>query len=207
MNKIELEDILLNSYIKKKDLIKICNNYKLSINGSKYILLNNICKYFTSMNRNDIENQYECYQYINDFFKNNPRLNILDCIKCFDYKKNKIGNCKYEHDDMKILYRDHYEILVNGNIINIYKYSDRFYLNQITGTKNINILHLMTNIEEQIFNKFNKHSDNTIIVIKSKSEIWMKEYNCRWIGGIIRYRPFYEKHSYSILEKKLIKIK
>jgi hypothetical protein len=50
-----------------------------------------------------IGKQFEYNQYTRDFFENNPKLNKEDCIKCWNYKKNQIGNHKYEKDDLKIL--------------------------------------------------------------------------------------------------------
>jgi hypothetical protein len=50
-----------------------------------------------------IGKQFEYNQYTRDFFENNPNLSREDCIKCWKYKKNYIGNHKYEKDDLIIL--------------------------------------------------------------------------------------------------------
>ena len=60
--------------------------------------------------KNKIGKQFEYNQYTRDFFKNNPNLNKDDCIKCWNYKKKKIGNHKYEEEDLKILENKNEEI-------------------------------------------------------------------------------------------------
>jgi hypothetical protein len=50
-----------------------------------------------------IGKQFEYNQYTRDFFKDNPKLSKADCIKCWNHKKQQIGNHKYEKDDLKIL--------------------------------------------------------------------------------------------------------
>jgi len=50
-----------------------------------------------------IGKQFEYNQYTRDFFEDNPKLSKDDCIKCWNYKKNQIGNHKYEKDDLGIL--------------------------------------------------------------------------------------------------------
>jgi hypothetical protein len=52
-----------------------------------------------------IGKQFEYNQYTRDFFENNPSLSREDCIKCWNYKKNQIGNHKYKKDDLMILKR------------------------------------------------------------------------------------------------------
>jgi hypothetical protein len=67
--------------------------------------------------KTEIGKQFEYNQYTRDFFTNNPKLNKGDCIKCWNYKKNQIGNHKYENDDLKILEKSNPENLKE----NIYK--------------------------------------------------------------------------------------
>jgi hypothetical protein len=50
-----------------------------------------------------IGKQFEYNQYTRDFFAENPKLSIADCIKCWNYKKKQIGSHKYEKKDLKIL--------------------------------------------------------------------------------------------------------
>ena len=50
-----------------------------------------------------IGEQFEYNQYTRNFFKNNPGLTREDCIKCWNYKKKRIGIHKYEMEDLKIL--------------------------------------------------------------------------------------------------------
>ena len=102
--------------------------------------------------------------------------------------------------DLKVVQKEHFEILVNNNKVKIYNFSDKFYYDQITGEKNINKLHLKTNIDGQNFNEFNKDSEETFIIIKSGR--WITEYNCIYESAIICYNPVYEKHTYKILNKK-----
>jgi len=103
----------------------------------------------------------------------------------------------------KELMKEHYEILINNNKVKIYTYSDRYYLDPITGEKTINKLHLKTNIDEQYFNKWNEDNKTTFILIKSGK--WIQEYNCEYEGGVICYRPFYEKCTYKVLSKNIYK--
>ena len=51
----------------------------------------------------NIGKQFEYNQYTRDFFEENPKLNRVNCIKCWNYKKKQIGNHKYEKEDLKIL--------------------------------------------------------------------------------------------------------
>jgi hypothetical protein len=53
--------------------------------------------------KTEIGKQFEYNQYTRSFFENNPQLSREDCIKCWNHKKKKIGNHKYEKDDLKIL--------------------------------------------------------------------------------------------------------
>jgi len=51
----------------------------------------------------DISSQFEYNQYIRDFFKENPGLNLGDAISCWKYKKSQPGLNKYEIKDLKVL--------------------------------------------------------------------------------------------------------
>ena len=53
--------------------------------------------------KNEIGRQFEYNQYTRDFFENNPKMSREDCIKCWNYKKTKLGKHKYEKDDLNIL--------------------------------------------------------------------------------------------------------
>ena len=53
----------------------------------------------------NIGKQFEYNQYTRDFFVDNPELSREDCIKCWNSKKNQIGNHKYEKDDLKYFKR------------------------------------------------------------------------------------------------------
>ena len=91
--------------------------------------------------------------------------------------------------------KNHYRILINNNIVEIYKYKEN------------NELHLMTNIGKQYFNVLNKDSEYSNIIIISKNGIWIKEYICTWIGGSVRYsRPFYEENRYLIKNMNIKKM-
>jgi uncharacterized protein (DUF433 family) len=50
-----------------------------------------------------IGKQFEYNQYTRDFFADNPDLSRADCITCWNYKKQHMGNHSYEKDDLKIL--------------------------------------------------------------------------------------------------------
>lgn len=50
-----------------------------------------------------IGKQFQYNQYIRDFFNSNPQKSLEDAIKCWNYKKNIPGSCKYEDVDLKIL--------------------------------------------------------------------------------------------------------
>jgi hypothetical protein len=67
--------------------------------------------------KTEIGKQFEYNQYTRDFFTNNPKLSKKECIKYWNYKKNKIVNHKYENDDLKILENNSSENLKE----NIYK--------------------------------------------------------------------------------------
>ena len=99
----------------------------------------------------------------------------------------------------------HYEILLNGEPVKIFRYRERFLAEYgyIDKLKNIHLLHLETNIDEHDFNEWNKKSETTSLNITSKSGIWKKEYICEYLGGIVCYTPFYHKYTYRIIEKKL----
>ena len=50
-----------------------------------------------------IGKQFEYNKYTRDFFKDNPNLKKMDCIKCWNYKKKQTGSHIYEKKDLKIL--------------------------------------------------------------------------------------------------------
>ncbi len=72
--------------------------YKEAVEIYKKILLEK-----QSGKKTIIGKQFEYNQYTRDFFKDNPKLSKEDCIKCWNYKKQQIGNHKYEKEDLKIL--------------------------------------------------------------------------------------------------------
>jgi hypothetical protein len=47
-----------------------------------------------------IGKQFEYNQYTRDFFADNPMLTKEDCIKCWNYAKQKIGKHVYEKEDL-----------------------------------------------------------------------------------------------------------
>jgi len=53
--------------------------------------------------KNDIGKQFEYNQYTRDFFANNIGRTKEECIKCWNYKKSKLGSHKYEESDLKVL--------------------------------------------------------------------------------------------------------
>jgi hypothetical protein len=72
--------------------------YEQAIEMYKKILMDK-----KSGKKEKIGKQFEYNQYTRDFFENNPKSSMEDCIKCWNYKKKQIGNHKYGKDDLKIL--------------------------------------------------------------------------------------------------------
>jgi len=54
----------------------------------------------------EIGKQFKYNQYTRDFFEDNPQLSRTDCIKCWNYKKQQIGEHKYEKEDLIVLYAE-----------------------------------------------------------------------------------------------------
>lgn len=54
----------------------------------------------------EIGSQFEYNNYTRSFFEANPNLSKEDCIKCWNYKKTKPGNHKYEKEDLEILNKE-----------------------------------------------------------------------------------------------------
>ena len=50
-----------------------------------------------------IGKQFEYNQYTRDFFTFNPERTREECIKCWNYKKQKLGKHSYEKTDLDIL--------------------------------------------------------------------------------------------------------
>ncbi|MCL2039644.1 MAG: SAP domain-containing protein [Bacteroidetes bacterium] len=69
--------------------------YQDAINTYNKILLDK-----KSGKKFEIGKQFKYNQYTRDFFNNNPKLSMTDCIKCWNYKKKQTGNHKYEKTDL-----------------------------------------------------------------------------------------------------------
>ena len=56
-----------------------------------------------SKDKTKIDKQFQCNQYIRDFFEDNKGKTLNDAIKCWNYKKSQKGPNKYEASDLDIL--------------------------------------------------------------------------------------------------------
>lgn len=119
-HKISMDTVIGENFICSQEARKffeekIGSSFKFKVDFQKW-LKNNPDKTFADAiisyyniknnlkeNTTTIGSQFQYNTYIRDFFKHNPNKSFEDAVKCWNYKKNLQGPCKYDDSDLNIL--------------------------------------------------------------------------------------------------------